>query len=265
MVRPQFSRPPRSRSRPDQARRHSYVDPMAQSAASQRRLFRPSRFGGRVDLPRLRLRPIPRGRGQLHEVPVRGRHARSPATRRPMKALAALTVALLVSCAFASAALAAGTRADLDGVWLFYGAQVPEEPALTAAGREKLDQYDPLRDDTDTICKPVTFTNIMHTPSPPIEIRQHDDDVEIDYEFMDVHRRVLLEAECWRTRPYTVRGPPAHGALDRALRGRGASSRHGQDWRPAISTRSGSRACRNQRRCAPRSASPRPATASRSS
>lgn len=101
------------------------------------------------------------------------------------------TVALL-SCAVAGAAGAAGTRADLDGVWLYYDAQVPDDPGLAAAGREKLEQYDPLRDDTDTDCKPVTFTNIMHTPSPPIEIRLHDDHVEINYEFMDVHRRVPL-------------------------------------------------------------------------
>jgi hypothetical protein len=105
-----------------------------------------------------------------------------------MKTLLAL--ALLASCAFGGSA--AASRADLDGVWLFAGAQVPEDPGLTAAGREMLAQYDPLRDDSDTICKPVTFTNIMHTPSPPIEIRQRGQHVEINYEFMDVHRRVPL-------------------------------------------------------------------------
>ena len=31
------------------------------------------------------------------------------------------------------------------------------------------------------------------TPSPPIEVRLHDDYVEINYEFMDVRRRVPLE------------------------------------------------------------------------
>jgi hypothetical protein len=117
---------------------------------------------------------------------------------------------LLVSCAFAGGASAAGTRADLDGVWLFNGAQVPKDPGLTAAGREKLEQYDPLRDDSDTSCKPVTFTNIMHTPSPPIEIRQHGDNVEINYEFMDVHRRVRLDAVLANA-PYTVADHPHMG------------------------------------------------------
>ena len=127
-----------------------------------------------------------------------------------MKTLVTLTVTPLVSCAFASAAWAAGTRAELDGVWLFYGAQVPQDPGLTTAGQAKLDHYDPLRDDTDTICKPVTFTNIMHTPSPPIEIRQRATDVEINYEFMDVHRRVPLDGALANA-PYTVADHPHMG------------------------------------------------------
>jgi hypothetical protein len=73
-----------------------------------------------------------------------------------------------------------------------------------------LEQYDPLRDDTDTICKPVTFTNIMHTPSPPIEIRLHGDHVEINYEFMDVHRRVPLGGAL-ASAPYTVADHPHMG------------------------------------------------------
>jgi hypothetical protein len=127
-----------------------------------------------------------------------------------MKVSVTPTVALLAACALASAVHAAGARADLDGVWLFYGAQVPEDPGLTAAGREKLEQYDPLRNDTDTSCKPVTFTNIMHTPSPPIEIRQRRDHIEINYEFMDVHRRVPLEGAL-ASAPHTVADHPHMG------------------------------------------------------
>jgi hypothetical protein len=120
-----------------------------------------------------------------------------------MSARAAFAV---LSCALASAT-AAATRGDLDGVWLFYGAQVPADPGLTAAGREKLERYDPLRDDTDTDCKPVTFTNIMHTPSPPIEIRLHEDHVEINYEFMDVHRRVPLTGTLAEAAPTVANHP----------------------------------------------------------
>ena len=109
-----------------------------------------------------------------------------------MRASALLTVPLLLTCACAGVAWAAGKRADLDGVWLFYGSQVPKDPGLTPAGREKLERYDPLRDDGDFKCRPVSFSRIMHTPSPPIEIRLRGDHVEINYEFMDVHRRVPL-------------------------------------------------------------------------
>ena len=119
-------------------------------------------------------------------------------------------VFLVASFGVANAAAAAGKRADLDGVWLFYGSQVPEDPGLTAAGKEKLAQYDPLRDDDDTSCKPVTFTNIMHTPSPPIEIRQRGDHVEINYEFMDVHRLVPLSGSLAES-PYTVADHPHMG------------------------------------------------------
>jgi hypothetical protein len=32
----------------------------------------------------------------------------------------------------------------------------------------------------------------MHTPSPPIEVRQQKNEVRINYEFMDIHRRVPI-------------------------------------------------------------------------
>ena len=52
-----------------------------------------------------------------------------------MKTAIRIGVLLVPCCAFASAVWAAGTRADLDGVWLFYSAQVPKDPGLTPAGR----------------------------------------------------------------------------------------------------------------------------------
>ena len=127
-----------------------------------------------------------------------------------MKPAGVLTLSLLLAYAFIGTAWAAGTRADLDGVWLFYGSQVPKDPGLTAAGREKLEKYDSLRDDGDLKCKPVSFSRIMHTPSPPIEIRQRKDHVEINYEFMDVHRRVPLGGTL-ASAPYTVADHPHMG------------------------------------------------------
>ncbi|HEY8521421.1 MAG TPA: hypothetical protein VIN61_15190 [Gammaproteobacteria bacterium] len=115
-----------------------------------------------------------------------------------------------------AAALAFGqSRSDLDGVWLFTGSEVPDDLHLTPAGQAALDAYEPLIDDGDNYCIPVSFTNIMHTPSPPFEIRQHDDYVEINYEFMDVRRRVPLDPSLTvETAPPTV---PDHPHLGRSV------------------------------------------------
>jgi len=108
--------------------------------------------------------------------------------------------------------LIAGERADLDGVWFLIEAHTPDDRHFTPAGQTYFESYDPLLDDPDTDCVPVSFTNIMHTPSPPFEIRQHADHVEINYEFMDVRRRVPLDRSLTvATAPYTVASHPHLG------------------------------------------------------
>jgi len=87
---------------------------------------------------------------------------------------------------------AAGKRTDLDGVWILVRAQVGNLQ-LTPEGEKKRAAYDFQKDDPDFQCKPASITRVMHTPSPPIEIRQRQDRVEINYEFMDIHRRVPLK------------------------------------------------------------------------
>jgi len=87
---------------------------------------------------------------------------------------------------------AASKRADLDGVWILLRAQVGNLQ-LTPEGEKKRAAYDFQKDDPDFQCKPASITRVMHTPSPPIEIRQRADRAEINYEFMDIHRRVPLK------------------------------------------------------------------------
>ena len=87
---------------------------------------------------------------------------------------------------------AAGKRADLDGVWILLGTNI-EKPQLTPEGEKKRAAYDYQKDDPDFQCKPASVTRVMHTPSPPIEVRQRQDHVELNYEFMDVRRRVPLK------------------------------------------------------------------------
>ena len=129
---------------------------------------------------------------------------------RVLRKLSTLALAV-VTCLVGELSLAA-ERAQLDGVWLHEGSQVPDDPGLTPAGQAMFDRYDPLRDDIDTDCLPVSFTNIMFTPSPPFEIIQHDQHVEINYEFMDVKRRVPLDpALAVDNAPYTVANHPHMG------------------------------------------------------
>src|SRR5262247_26938 len=117
--------------------------------------------------------------------------------------------------------MAPGKHTDLDGVWILLRADI-SKVQLTPEGEKKRAAYDFQKDDPDFQCKPASFTRIMHTPSPPIEVRQRQDHVEINYEFMDVRRRVPLQKGLWRENrkpgglnvknaPYTVRGYPHLG------------------------------------------------------
>ena len=64
---------------------------------------------------------------------------------------------------------------------------------MTRAGAEKNAAYDFLQDDPLMRCIPPSISRVMLTPSPLFEIRQHETYVEINYEFMDVKRRIPLD------------------------------------------------------------------------
>ena len=122
---------------------------------------------------------------------------------------AALAAALTI--AISLPVQAAGKRADMDGVWILLRAEIGKLQ-LTPAGEKLRAAYDFQKDDPDFQCKPASITRIMHTPSPPIEVRQHRDDVEVNYEFMDVRRRVPLKAGlAAKDAPYAVRQHPHLG------------------------------------------------------
>ena len=123
----------------------------------------------------------------------------------------ALFILLLLVVSINSASAQTGKRADLDGVWILVRSNT-ENLKLTPAGEKLRAAYDFQKDDPDMRCIPASFTRIMHTPSPPIEVRQHADSVEINYEFMDVQRRVPLKKGLTvKDAPYTVRKHPHMG------------------------------------------------------
>jgi len=122
----------------------------------------------------------------------------------------AIAVLLLLANSFVAHAQT-GKRAELNGVWILLRSNT-EAPKLTPLGEKARAAYDFQKDDPDMRCIPASFTRIMHTPSPPTEIRQHQDTVEINYEFMDVKRRVpLKKGLAVKDAPYAVSKHPHMG------------------------------------------------------
>jgi len=121
-----------------------------------------------------------------------------------------LTIALLLAVLPATA-YTQGKKQDLDGVWILLRAEVGKLQ-LTPEGEKKRAAYDFQKDDPDFQCKPASITRVMHTPSPPIEVRQHADHVEVNYEFMDVHRSIpLKKGLAAKDAPYAVKNYPHLG------------------------------------------------------
>ena len=128
-----------------------------------------------------------------------------------MRCMPACAVGLLV-VALAGRAAAQGNRADLDGVWIPADSAKFENVELTPAGEAARAKYDPLTNDPGMKCIPASITRVMHTPSPPIAIRQRVEQIEIDYEFMDVHRRIPLgPGTAANDAPYAVAAHPHLG------------------------------------------------------
>ena len=106
----------------------------------------------------------------------------------------------------------AGEQSDLDGVWYAGRLGEVEDPHFTSAGEAAFASYDYLTDDPAMRCIPASFTRVMHTPSPPIEIKRNEDHIEINYEFMDIRRRVPLDpTQTLENAPFTVAEHPHMG------------------------------------------------------
>jgi len=116
-----------------------------------------------------------------------------------------------IKVALILALLAAGKHEELDGVWILLRPEIGKLQ-LTPEGQSKRAAYDFQKDDPDFKCKPASVTRIMHTPSPPIEVRQHANQVEVNYEFMDVRRRIpLKKGLAAKDAPYAAKRYPHLG------------------------------------------------------
>lgn len=117
---------------------------------------------------------------------------------KDQKAVRTATALFVGALAWSTASLAQGERSELDGVWNVTGSSSPDI-ALNAAGDAFREAYDFLTDDPHMQCMPASVTRTMITPSPLMEIRQHDDHVEFNHEFMDVKRRIPIDPQLTAT------------------------------------------------------------------
>src|SRR6516162_1660141 len=116
-----------------------------------------------------------------------------------------------IKVALILALLAAGKHEELNGVWILLRPEIGKLQ-LTPEGQSKRAAYDFQKDDPDFQCKPASVTRVMWTPSPPIEVRQHSNQVEVNYEFMDVRRRIpLKKGLAAKDAPYAAKKYPHLG------------------------------------------------------
>jgi hypothetical protein len=90
-------------------------------------------------------------------------------------------------------------REDIFGTWLLAPANrstsgpQPMMTALTAAGLEAVEAYDPFVDDPTFRCDPVAIRRVWFAPGTPLEITREDETVVLRFEWMDVERIVHLD------------------------------------------------------------------------
>jgi hypothetical protein len=119
-------------------------------------------------------------------------------------------VAISVLCALS----VANAESPLDGVWKLK-LLTAQENNLTAAGEAKMAEYDYMTDDPALQCSPASFTRVVFTPQTYLEIRTYDAHVEIDYEFLDVRRRISLDSTL--TTETAAHSVPDHPHLGRSI------------------------------------------------
>ena len=125
-------------------------------------------------------------------------------TAATLSRLSRVSAAATLVLTWAMPASAQAKRTELQGVWIVDGTKT-ENLKLTPAGAAARARYDHLHDDPAMRCIPATFKRVMHTPSPPIEVKLFTDRAEINYEFMDIHRTVPIKAGlAAKDAPYTV-------------------------------------------------------------
>ncbi len=100
---------------------------------------------------------------------------------------------LAAACLLGVATAAHAQRPDLSGNWIANGGKtIFGEWHLTAEGERRFKAYDFKKDDPALKCIGTSWTRVWLNPNVVVRITQGDADVRLQYEWMDIDRRVPI-------------------------------------------------------------------------
>ena len=106
-----------------------------------------------------------------------------------MRSYVAVLLALAIAIG-AQMAASAQTKPDLSGNWI-RGGRIDFGPSdFTEAGRQKFESYDFKKDDPAYGCIGASWTRVWLNPNVLVRITQAADNVRLQYEWMDIDRRL---------------------------------------------------------------------------
>jgi hypothetical protein len=104
-------------------------------------------------------------------------------------------------------------RPDLSGNWIKGGRTSFGPWDFTDAGKKKFESYDFKKDDPAYGCIGASWTRVWLNPNVLVRITQATDTVRLQYEWMDIDRRLPLVDPTAATRKRTnIKGMPALGS-----------------------------------------------------
>jgi hypothetical protein len=126
----------------------------------------------------------------------------------PMRKISVFLIGLLY-CATAAHA----QRPDLSGNWILNGGTTTfAEWHLTADGERRFKAYDFKKDDPALKCIGTSWTRVWLNPNVVVRITQGDDFVRLQYEWMDIDRRIpIVDPTASNAKRANITGMPGLG------------------------------------------------------
>lgn len=139
---------------------------------------------------------------------------------RPHREGQKLAIRLYVALVFmfgvaASIVTVAQNRPDLSGNWIRMRGErgFTSDAEFTDAGKRRFDSYDFKKDDPNYACIGASWVRVWVNPGAPIRITQTPENVRIQYEFMDIDRRLpLVDAAAANPKRTTITRMPTLGS-----------------------------------------------------